>query len=442
MAAAERQPLADMAREKRGQPAEQQQQQHCGTKEAEEDGCRARKEADCYPSGAKLVTACATSQDSKSGSDRCQDLLMAWTSVAVRVCVVARDALATATSGAKGARDMLAPVAHLNDVDAADFAARKRIIQTVLDEHDAGDGDHRYCHRQRSAEHRPAPYGSVPPSYLEALLDAPPDYTATDTLARSDVADACAGDCPPTYTPVAPTAPDPALCSQQLLGQPRIALDFSSSRGVQERAKKKKKAQAFDWGSGGGGGGNNNAGDNNNNNDDGNGWSQDGGGDGTGDAGGGDQGAGGGGSGGNGNGDDGKDGGKDDGKDEGKDEGKASNKGGGDGDGEGGDGSKKKKKKKNNKWLASDDWLDNTEQDKKENEEQGEKEAPAETPAEPPAEEQSSKEEEEIPAKPAEEVAPEVNASGDGGGPADANPDKEWAEPKKGKKGKKGKVSA
>lgn len=34
------------------------------------------------------------------------------------------------------------------------------------------------------AENTPSPYGSPPPSYHEAITDAPPDYTSTDSLAH------------------------------------------------------------------------------------------------------------------------------------------------------------------------------------------------------------------------------------------------------------------
>lgn len=171
----------------------------------------------------------------------------------------------------------------------------------------------------------PAPYGSTPPSYEDALGDAPPDYTSTDELARiwtSHERDPImALPPPPPYTPSA------------------SPLDWTSLDGARQHGGKKKdkkaakKAQADKW----------NDSDNEGKKEEGDGANGDGGG--NGDEGG--SGAGGAGGGG----DDGGDGGGDDGK------GGNNNHNDDDdhNDGAGGGKKKKKDKKKNRMSLEEED---------------------------------------------------------------------------------------
>lgn len=78
-----------------------------------------------------------------------------------------------------------------------------------------------------------APYGSKPPSYDEALLDAPPDYTTTNELATVRLWHDTAN--PPPYASNWPSEQDT---------KQRSTVDFSSREGIREHASKKAKQAA------------------------------------------------------------------------------------------------------------------------------------------------------------------------------------------------------
>lgn len=80
----------------------------------------------------------------------------------------------------------------------------------------------------------PQPYGVVPPSYDDALLDTPPDYTTTDHRASAHVQELRG--LTESHNP-SQKGQDGALAGYQ--GQPPI--DLSTIEGIREHPSKKKK---------------------------------------------------------------------------------------------------------------------------------------------------------------------------------------------------------
>lgn len=97
------------------------------------------------------------------------------------------------------------------------------------------------------AENTPSPYGSPPPSYREAIADAPPDYTSTDCLAH------CQAINPSVLFPASKggnrRSNDPPL-PIGLMSPPAINFDDTSSfqsHGAKKKKQAQKKANQAKW---------------------------------------------------------------------------------------------------------------------------------------------------------------------------------------------------
>lgn len=97
------------------------------------------------------------------------------------------------------------------------------------------------------AENTPSPYGSPPPSYHEAITDAPPDYTSTDCLVHCLTINlgvfplASQGGTPQLKAPLSLTG---------LMSPPAVNFDDTSnfqSHGAKKKKQAQKKATQAKW---------------------------------------------------------------------------------------------------------------------------------------------------------------------------------------------------
>lgn len=97
------------------------------------------------------------------------------------------------------------------------------------------------------AENTPSPYGSPPPTYHEAITDAPPNYTSTDCLAHCHIIN------PSVLSPTSKSRDHPSndpLPLTGLMSSPAINFDDTSniqSHTAKNKRQTQKKANQAKW---------------------------------------------------------------------------------------------------------------------------------------------------------------------------------------------------